>query len=125
MADSDAQYRKRQGFWLRMAREAKGLSQEGAANKVGLKTKSALSDYETGITEPPQSRLRALAKLYDWDLDLFVNPDLTAEEMAQERMSQKARAAIRLADAESAAEAEAERRGGGGSPEGGPRRLSA
>lgn len=36
MADEDALFRRRQGFWLRMAREAKGLNQLGAAGLVGL-----------------------------------------------------------------------------------------
>lgn len=125
MADKDAQYRKRQGFWLRMARESRGLSQEGAAREVGLKTKSALSDYETGVTEPPQSRLRALAALYGWDLEIFIDPDLTAEEMAQERMSRKARAAIRVADQVSAEEEAATPLAGGGSPGDELRRRSA
>jgi transcriptional regulator with XRE-family HTH domain len=125
MADSDALYRKRQGFWLRMAREAAGYNQAGAAEKLGLKTKSAISDYETGTTEAPQKRLRALAKLYSWDLEIFTDPQPTAEEMAQERMSQKARAAIRVADQVSAEEAAEERPAGGDSPGAEPQRRSA
>ena len=93
----DHTHRRRQGFWLRMAREARGLKQEAAADHVGLKTKSAISDYENGTTEVPQSRLRRLAGLYGWSLVIFTEPDLTAEEQAQERMAALARAAIRLA----------------------------
>ena len=93
----DETHRKRQGFWLRMAREAKGINQQGAADLLGLKTKSAISDYENGVTEVPQSRLRRLADLYGWPLVIFTEPEPTAEEQAQERMAALARAAIQLA----------------------------
>lgn len=113
------------GFWLRMARESAGYNQEGAAKLVGLQTKSALSDYETGVTEPPGKRLRALAALYGWDLEIFTEPELTAEEMARERMARKARAAMRVADQVSAEEEEEERHEGDGSHGGGRQRRSA
>lgn len=105
MEDEDTLHNKRQGFWLRMAREAKGLNQLGAAKLVGLSTKSAISDYETGDTPVPQARLRRLARVYGWDLAIFTDPAPTAVEQAEERMAQLARAAIRLAHQDVAAEA--------------------
>lgn len=104
MADDDTLHRKRQGFWLRVAREAKGLNQLGAAQLIGLKTKSAISDYETGVTEVPGPKLRKLAKAYGWPLVMFTEPMRTGEELAQERMAQLARAAIRVAAQQTAEE---------------------
>lgn len=98
MEDEDRTYRIRQGFWLRMAREAKGLNQQGAAELVGLSSKSAVSDYEKGDTPVPMRRLRRFAKEYGWDLTIFTDPAPTAEEQAHERMARLARAAIRVAD---------------------------
>ena len=98
MGDADDLHRRRQGFWLRMAREAKGLKQQGAAERIGLKTKAAISDYENAVTEVPQHRLRKLAALYEWDLVFFTEPDPTAEEQAIERMARLSRAAIHVAD---------------------------
>jgi transcriptional regulator with XRE-family HTH domain len=80
-----------------MAREARGLDQAGVAEMVGLRTKAAISDYERGVTEVPQWRLRRFAEIYGWPLVLFTEPDPTAEEQARERIALLARAAIRLA----------------------------
>lgn len=114
MEDEDALFRKRQGFWLRMARESKGLNQGGAAQLVGLKSKSAISDYESGDTPVPQARLRRMAKEYGWDLAIFTEPDPTAEEQALERMSRSARSAIRVAGLRASEEAEEATRGAAG-----------
>lgn len=125
MEEADQQQRVRQGFWLRMAREAAGLNQAGAAKAVGLGSKSAISDYESGATQVPQDKLRRLASLYGWALAIFTEPDPTAAEQAQERMARLARAAMRLADRESAAEAEAGTHADDGSPGVGPHRRLA
>jgi transcriptional regulator with XRE-family HTH domain len=107
MADDDELHRKRQGFWLRVAREANNLNQLGAARLIGLKTKSAISDYENGVTEIPGPKLRKLAKEYGWPLVMFTEPMKTGEELARERMARLARAAIRVAGQDVEAEDEA------------------
>lgn len=111
MEASDEQHRVRQGFWLRVAREAAGKNQLGAAHHVGLSTKSAMSDYENGRTQVPQDKLRKLARWYGWPLILFTEPAPTALEDAQERMADLARAAIRLAHADLGPEQEPPRAG--------------
>ena len=98
MEAEDALFRVRQGFWLRTAREAANVSQQAAAKTAGLRSKSAISDYEKGATQVPQDKLRRLATLYGWPLVLFTEPEPTAEERAQERIARLARAAIRVAD---------------------------
>ena len=66
MPDDD-QYARRLGFWLRMARERSGKSQQGAAEHLGFstKSKSTISDYENGVTVPALRVLRKLAVWYD------------------------------------------------------------
>lgn len=97
----DETFYRRQGFWLRMARERAGKSQAGAAQEIGLaaKSKSTISDYERGEQQAPQQVLRTLARWYQVPVDLFTSPGLTAEEMIQARMDELER---RAADAERA-----------------------
>lgn len=86
---------KRLGFWLRMAREHSGKSQEGAARELGLSasSKSTISDWENGVREPRLSQLRELAHYYDVPLELLVNPPSTAFEELQ-RVKELAAAAL-------------------------------
>jgi transcriptional regulator with XRE-family HTH domain len=81
-AMSNEQHQRRLGFWLRIAREDAGKSQEGAARELGLSasSKSTISDWENGVREPKLSQLRVLAAYYDVPMDLFVNPPATAFE---------------------------------------------
>lgn len=86
MTDEDRQYARRLGFWLRMARERAGKSQQGAAEHVGLsaKSKSTISDYENGVTLPSLATLRRLAAWYDVPLEVFTHPEPTPEERLDE-----------------------------------------
>jgi transcriptional regulator with XRE-family HTH domain len=97
---SDEQHHLRLGFWLRIAREDAGKSQEGAARELGLSaaSKSTISDWENGVREPKLSQLRVLARYYGVPMDLFVTPPPTAfEDLA--RVKELAAAAL---DAEAA-----------------------
>ncbi len=82
--DDDLFYR-RQGFWLRMARERAGKNQSGAAVKIGLEptSKSTISDYENAVQVAPQPVLRTLARWYAVPIDLFQRPPLTSDEVIQ------------------------------------------
>ncbi len=90
MAD-DETYLRRQGFWLRMARERAGKSQAGAAQYLGLSkhSKSSISDYETGVTPPSLLTLRKLAAWYGVPLSVLTEPEPTPTE----RLDELARAA--------------------------------
>lgn len=125
MADRDELHRRRQGFWLRMAREANGMSQKEAADVCGLKTKAGVSDYENGITQVPQHRLRRLAGRYGWPLVIFTEPEPTAFEQAEARMARLARAAIRVAAEDAESEVEAVGPPASGEPAAPPHRRSA
>lgn len=91
MAD-DELYFKRQGFWLRMARERAGKSQKGAALELGLSenSKSTISDYENGVTHAPQDTLLALARWYEVPLSLFTNPRPTSDELIDDLIAEAA-----------------------------------
>ena len=53
---------------LRALRTAKGMTQEDAANQMGL-TRQAISSYESGRTQPDLETLMRLAEVYGTDLD--------------------------------------------------------
>jgi len=86
MADDDAEFYRRQGFWLKVARERAGKSQQGAAEYLGLSknSKSSVSDYETGVTPASQSTLRRLARWYGVPVRVFTEPEATAFERLDE-----------------------------------------
>lgn len=88
----DVEFQRRQGFWLRIARERAGKSQAGAAEYLGLSksSKSTISDYENGVTEVPLRYLRRLAVWYGVPLRTFTEPESTAFD----RLDQMARDAI-------------------------------
>jgi transcriptional regulator with XRE-family HTH domain len=96
MAEEDEIYQRRQGFWLRMARERAGKSQAGAAEMIGLSpaSKSSISDYENGVTAVPLRMLRRLAEYYAVPLSLFTEPPPTAYEEIDARLG----AATQVAD---------------------------
>jgi transcriptional regulator with XRE-family HTH domain len=89
----DALYFRRQGFWLRMARERAGKSQKGAAVEIGLAetSKSTISDYENGSQIAPQQVLRQLARWYGVPVELFTHPRLTADEVIDAMIDDVAR----------------------------------
>ena len=122
MAAEDDLYAKRLGFWLRAARERAGKSQGGAAEFLGFspKSKSTISDYETGVTVPSLPVLRRLADWYGLPLETFTAPAATPEERLDE--------ISRLAGQREQREWDAGRDRGPGAadePDAGPRRLSA
>lgn len=108
----DGAYFKRQGWWLRMARERAGKSQSGAAKEIGLAetSKSTISDYENAVQCAPQPVLRVLARWYGVPVDLFQRPPLTADEVIE-----------RLLDEASRSGEDAERRDWDPEPDQGPR----
>lgn len=120
---SDEQHLQRLGFWLRIARERSGKSQEGAARELGLSaaSKSTISDWENGVREPKLSQLRALARYYQAPINLFVDPPATAFEELDELV----RAAAELEQEDWEAEAGERGREADDGPGASPRRRSA
>lgn len=82
----DETYSRRIAFWLRGARERAGLTQGQVAEHLGLspKSKSSISDYESGRTTPPIQVLRHLAELYGVPLELLTEPGPTTDDRIDE-----------------------------------------
>ncbi|WP_117161258.1 helix-turn-helix domain-containing protein [Paraliobacillus sp. X-1268] len=57
---------------LRACREKRGLKQNEAAAKVGIKN-NTLSSYENGTRQPDYEILSKLSELYDISLDYLIN----------------------------------------------------
>lgn len=90
--------RERRGFWMRMAREWKGLSQESAAQALGIKasSKSTLSKLEKGQLEPSASLVARMAEIYGVPVELLMHPPASAEEVIERRLAALVRAAAEL-----------------------------
>lgn len=106
MATSPAIESKRRGFWLKVARERAGLSQETAAKEIGLSgtSKGTMSAWESGARDPKVRYLNAMARLYGVPVSVFMDPAPTAEEQLSDRLAELARGAIRAATADVQAE---------------------
>jgi transcriptional regulator with XRE-family HTH domain len=95
MTDEQTVERRRRGFWLREARDRKGLKQPDVAQRLGYSANSGstVNKWETGERDVPTRYLALLAKLYGLPVSVFVYPEPTAEE----RLNELARGAIGLA----------------------------
>lgn len=114
--------RRRRAWWLRIAREQRGLSQSGVADAVGLSKKSAstVGDWERSVSEPSLRQLERLAVIYDVPMVLFIDPPETDEE----RFQQLAARALAAAGDEASEEPERDL-AADDQPAAGPRRRTA
>ena len=78
-------------YELRQLRLARGMTQEQAAQQLGI-TRQALSSYETGRTRPDVDMLQRLAELYGTDLEGL----LYGQEPARRALRQIRRTALIL-----------------------------
>lgn len=79
---------------LKMARLAAGLSQEKLSELLGIEginTRSRLSSYEVGRTEPQFSLIKKIAKVLDYPTEYFYAEDddfaLTILELYRNRLN--------------------------------------
>lgn len=87
MADDDL-YRVRRGYWLRVARErmqrddGRPWTLEDLARAMGysVKSTSTFSRWESGERDPSDVQLRHVAEILGVPVDVFTDPDETAEE---------------------------------------------
>lgn len=89
---------RRRGFWMRIARERVGISQDTAAKGLGLhaKSKSTLSKWENGFQEPRMSMLTKMAALYGVPVEFLAAPPPTAHELLDRRLQSATRAGTEL-----------------------------
>lgn len=78
------------GEFLKKSREAQGLSQKDVSTHLGYNTSQFISNWERGISQPPVSILRTLAKLYQIDAETLFNVLLEAQiEMVRTSLREK------------------------------------
>jgi transcriptional regulator with XRE-family HTH domain len=96
------QRRRRRAYWMRRARESRGLGQAGVAEllKMSPRSASTVGDWERLVSDPSLRQLEMMAAIYGVPLSLFVDPPETDEE----RLVALARAAIELERQDSEAE---------------------
>ena len=61
---------------IRYLRKKNGWSQDFLAEKLGYKSYTTIQKWEMGTSEPPLKVLKALADLFDVDMNDFANEDL-------------------------------------------------
>ena len=65
---------------IRYLRKKKNLSQDQIAEQLGYKSYTTIQKWETGISEPPISKLRALSELLGVDINDLASKDLATED---------------------------------------------
>lgn len=62
---------------IKYLRTQKGLSQDFIADKLGYKSFTTIQKWESGVSEPPITKLKELATILNTDIDDLANKDLT------------------------------------------------
>lgn len=62
---------------IKYLRTQKGLSQDYIADKLGYKSFTTIQKWESGVSEPPITKLKELATILNTDIDDLANKDLT------------------------------------------------
>lgn len=65
---------------IRYLRRKRNLSQEDIANKLGYKSYTTIQKWEMGISEPSIGKLRALAAIFNVDMNDMTTKNLELEE---------------------------------------------
>ncbi|MDF2683974.1 MAG: hypothetical protein K0R47_5164 [Brevibacillus sp.] len=71
--------KKEMGRRIRAAREEKGLTQDELANKLGVKNRASVANYEAGRTVPPGDVIRELANILNIDSDYILARDYASK----------------------------------------------
>ena len=69
---------------IRYLRKKKNLSQDQIAEQLGYKSYTTIQKWETGISEHPISKLRALSELLGVDINDLASKDLATEDDSDE-----------------------------------------
>lgn len=95
-------YRRRFGFWLRMARERAGMTQTDLAVAMGLSKNSTarVVVWERGDTLPSPDQIEMAAAELKVPVDLLIRPEPTAYERIDELVTNPTRAEQPVATAE-------------------------
>jgi transcriptional regulator with XRE-family HTH domain len=90
--------RQRRGYWLRIARETAGYTQAAVAELIGYRgtSKSSVNAWEDGRRPVPLDKLKALARLYNVQVERFIDPPESGHEVVR-HWQQLATGAVELA----------------------------
>lgn len=66
---------------IRYLRRKFNLSQEDVAAKLGYKSYTTIQKWESGVSEPPMAKARALATMFGVDITDLTGKDLEKEEL--------------------------------------------
>lgn len=66
---------------IRYLRRKFNLSQEDVAAKLGYKSYTTIQKWESGVSEPPMAKARALAAMFSVDITDLTGKDLEKEEL--------------------------------------------
>ena len=67
---------------IRFLRKQKGWSQDMLAEMLGYKSYTTIQKWESGVSEPPIKKLKALSELFHVDMDDLNNKNLSCCESA-------------------------------------------
>ena len=86
--DDVGTYRRRRGHWLRVARQAKGLTLKEVAQEMdySLRSSSTIKLWEDGKRDPSDVQLRRVAAVLGVPVEVFTDPDETDEERLHARV---------------------------------------
>lgn len=120
--EEQLQTRRRRGYWIKRARDRKGLTLGAVCELLGYSPKSisTISRWEDGQRPVPSDKMEPLARLLGLPPDYLVRPPLTDDE----RLDQAVRDAEAL-EQQDAAQAAAPRQQAGPAPVRELRRRSA
>lgn len=89
MASDDVEvYRRRRGYWLRMARRRAGLTLEAVAElmEYSKRSSSTFKRWEDAERDPSDVQLQRMARVLDVPVELFTDPDPTDEERMEAKI---------------------------------------
>lgn len=78
----NAYEKKMMGLRIKQAREAKGLTQDELAEKLKIKSRVSISNYEAGRSVPPGDVLRDLADILNTSTDYLLGRDKPFEPIS-------------------------------------------
>lgn len=90
MAEDDISvYRRRRGYWLRMARRRANLTLEAVADlmEYSKRSSSTIKLWEDAKRDPSDVQLQRIARVLGVPVEIFTDPDMTDEERLEAKIA--------------------------------------
>ena len=72
---------------IRYLRKSRSMSQEELADKLGYKSYTTIQKWESGDSEPPMNKFKAVSELFGYDMDTIANYDIELAESGSQKKS--------------------------------------